>query len=174
MILIVDDDVAIRQSIALMLRQAKFDFESVSNEADCLAAVRSGNVHLVILDMNLTLTTTGEQGLEILRKIKILAPDVPVILMSAWGSIPLAVQGMNYGAVDFVTKPWNNRDFIAKIRKTLAESKPQKIKTLDEAERDAIVEALKQSDGNLTQVAAALGITRQALYRRMEKYGIQL
>jgi DNA-binding response OmpR family regulator len=60
MILIVDDDIAIRQSIGLMLRQAKFDFEAVSNEADCLAAVRAGNVQLVILDMNLTLTTTGE------------------------------------------------------------------------------------------------------------------
>jgi two-component system NtrC family response regulator len=173
MILIVDDDIAIRQSIGLMLRQAKFDFEAVSNEADCLAAVRAGNVQLVILDMNLTLTTTGEQGIAILRKIKILAPEVPVILISAWGTIPLAVEGMNYGAADFVTKPWNNRDFLAKIRKTLDASKPQKLKTLDEVEREAILDALKQSNGNLTQVAAALGVTRQALYRRMEKYGIQ-
>lgn len=173
MILIVDDDIAIRQSIGLMLRQAKFDFEAVSNEADCLGAVRAGNVQLVILDMNLTLTTTGEQGITILRKIKILAPEVPVILISAWGTIPLAVEGMNYGAADFVTKPWNNRDFLAKIRKTLDASKPQKLKTLDEVEREAILDALKQSNGNLTQVAAALGVTRQALYRRMEKYGIQ-
>jgi two-component system NtrC family response regulator len=173
MILIVDDDIAIRQSIGLMLRQAKFDLEAVSNEADCLAAVRAGNVQLVILDMNLTLTTTGEQGIAILRKIKILAPEVPVILISAWGTIPLAVEGMNYGAADFVTKPWNNRDFLAKIRKTLDASKPQKLKTLDEVEREAILDALKQSNGNLTQVAAALGVTRQALYRRMEKYGIR-
>jgi DNA-binding NtrC family response regulator len=108
-----------------------------------------------------------------LRKIKILAPEVPVILISAWGTIPLAVEGMNYGAADFVTKPWNNRDFLAKIRKTLDASKPQKLKTLDEVEREAILDALKQSNGNLTQVAAALGVTRQALYRRMEKYGIQ-
>jgi transcriptional regulator of acetoin/glycerol metabolism len=80
---------------------------------------------------------------------------------------------MNFGAVDFVTKPWNNRDFLAKIRKTIETAKPQKLKTLDEAERDAIVDALRQSNGNLTQVAATLGITRQALYRRMEKYGLQ-
>jgi two-component system NtrC family response regulator len=173
MILIVDDDIAIRQSIGLMLRLAKFDFEAVSNEADCLTAVRGGNVQLVILDMNLTLTTTGEQGIAILRKIKILTPEVPVILISAWGTIPLAVQGMNYGAADFVTKPWDNRDFLAKIRKALNAAKPQKLKTLEETERETIIEALKQSDGNLTQVAATLGITRQALYRRMEKHGIQ-
>jgi two-component system NtrC family response regulator len=172
MILIVDDDIAIRQSIGLMLHQAKFDFESVSNEADCITAVRTGNIQLVILDMNLTLSTTGEQGIEILRKIKILSPEVPVILISAWGTIPLAVQGMNYGAIDFVTKPWDNRELLAKIRKAIDTAKPQKQKTLDEVERDAILDALKQSDGNLSQVATALGITRQALYRRMEKHGI--
>ncbi len=177
MILIVDDDIAIRQSIGLMLHQAKLEFQAVSNEADCLAAVRSGSVELVILDMNLELTTTGEQGIEILRKIKILTPDVPVILISAWGTIPLAVSGMNYGAADFVTKPWSNRDFMAKIRRQLETAKQQnlheKTKTLDEIEQDAIIEALKQSNGNLSQVATQLGITRQALYRRMEKYGIQ-
>jgi two-component system NtrC family response regulator len=173
MILVVDDDIAIRQSIGLMLRQAKYDFESVSNEADCIAAVRGGGVNLVILDMNLALTTTGEQGIEILRKIKILAPEVPVILISAWGTIPLAVEGMNYGAVDFVTKPWDNRVLLSKIRKALDAATPRKLKTLDEAESDAILSALKRCDGNLSQVAAALGVSRQTLYRRMEKYGIQ-
>jgi two-component system NtrC family response regulator len=173
MILVVDDDIAVRQSIGLMLRQAKYDFVAVSNERDCFDAVRAGGVDMVILDMNLTLTTTGEQGIEILRKLKVLVPDLPVILISAWGTIPLAVSGMNYGAFDFVTKPWSNRDFVAKIKKALDAAKPQRVKTLDEVEREAILDALKQSDGNLSQVAAALGITRQALYRRMEKYGIQ-
>jgi two-component system NtrC family response regulator len=174
MILIVDDDIAIRQSIGLMLRQAKYDFESVSNEADCLAMVRTANIDLVILDMNLTLTTTGEQGIAMLRKIKILKPQVPVILISAWGTIPLAVQGMNFGAADFVTKPWINRDFLAKIKKALDGARQPKAKTLDEVERDAILEAIKQSDGSLSQVASILGITRQTLYRRMDKYGIKL
>ena len=174
MILVVDDDLAIRQSIGLMLKIAKYDCALVSNEADCISAVRAGGVELVILDMNLTLTTTGEQGIEILRKIKILAPEVPVILISAWGTIPLAVEGMNYGAVDFITKPWNNRDFVAKIKRILNDSKQEvKAKTLDEMEQDAIVEALKQCNGNLSQVASQLGISRQALYRRMEKFGIQ-
>jgi two-component system NtrC family response regulator len=165
---------AIRQSVGLMLRQAKYDFESVSNEADCIAMVRSANIDLVILDMNLTLTTTGEQGIAILRKIKILKPEVPVILISAWGTIPLAVQGMNYGAVDFVTKPWINHDFLAKIKQALDGAQQPKVKTLDEMEHDAILEAIKQSDGSLSLAASNLGITRQALYRRMDKYGIKL
>jgi transcriptional regulator of acetoin/glycerol metabolism len=65
---------------------------------------------------------------------------------------------------------------MAKIRRQLSEAKQhqaERVKTLDEIEQDAIIEALKQSNGNLSQVAAQLGITRQALYRRLEKYGIQ-
>ncbi len=177
MILIVDDDQSIRLSIGLMLRQAGFDYEAVSTEEDALAAVRRDGLELVILDMNLTCTTTGRQGIDMLRKIRILAPKVPVILLSAWATVPLAVEGMGHGAVDFVTKPWANRDFLAKIRKALADadaaSKADAVDTLDNTERQAIVKALRQSDGNMSAAAQLLGITRQSLYRRMEKLGIK-
>lgn len=177
MILIVDDDQAIRLSIGLMLRQAGFDYEAVGSEAEALAAVRLDNVELVILDMNLTLSTTGNQGIEMLRKFKILAPATPIILLSAWATVPLAVEGMKYGASDFVTKPWANRDFMAKIRKALdiAEkaNSAAKVESLDETERQAIEKALRQAYGNLTTAAQLLGITRQSLYRRMEKFGLK-
>lgn len=177
MILIVDDDQAIRLSIGLMLRQAGFEYEAVSDEDSALSAVRRDDLELVILDMNLTCTTTGRQGIDMLRKIRILAPKVPVILLSAWGTVPLAVEGMGYGAVDFVTKPWANRDFMAKIRKALAAAekaaRADAVDTLDNTERQAIAKALRQSDGNLSEAAQLLGITRQSLYRRMEKLGIK-
>ena len=177
MILIVDDDQAIRLSIGLMLRQAGFSYEAVSTEADAMAAMRRGDVELVILDMNLTLSTTGQQGIEMLRKYKVLAPATPVILLSAWATVPLAVEGMKYGASDFVTKPWANRDFMAKIRKTLdAAGKAgvaDKGESLDDTERNAIEKALRQADGNLSTAAQLLGITRQSLYRRMEKFGLK-
>ncbi|MBO4943092.1 MAG: DNA-binding response regulator [Muribaculaceae bacterium] len=177
MILIVDDDQAIRLSIGLMLRQAGFEYEAVSDEDSAMSAVRRDDLELVILDMNLTCTTTGRQGIDMLRKIRILAPRVPVILLSAWGTVPLAVEGMGYGAVDFVTKPWANRDFMAKIRKALAAAEKaamaDTVDTLDNTERQAIAKALRQSDGNLSEAAQLLGITRQSLYRRMEKLGIK-
>ncbi len=177
MILIVDDDQAIRLSIGLMLRQAGFEYEAVSSEADAMAAVRGGKVDLVILDMNLTLSTTGQQGIEMLRKIKILTPAVPIILLSAWATVPLAVEGMKYGATDFVTKPWANRDFMAKIRKALdaagKANDADKVESLDHTERQAIEKALRQADGNLSTAAQLLGITRQSLYRRMEKFGLK-
>ncbi len=177
MILIVDDDQTIRLSIGLMLRQGGFDYEAVGTEADAMSAVRRGNVDLVILDMNLTLSTTGQQGIEMLRKFKILAPAVPVILLTAWATVHLAVEGMKFGAADFVTKPWANRDFMAKIRKALDAAEKageaDKVESLDDTERHAIERALRQADGNLSTAAQLLGITRQSLYRRMEKFGLK-
>lgn len=176
MILVIDDDRAIRQSIGLMLRQGGFEFIEASNEDDAIEAVRHAKPELIILDMNLTLSTTGQQGIDMLRGIRILAPKVPVIMLSAWGTVPLAVEGMNLGAVDFVTKPWANRDFMAKIRHALdsakADAEASKARSLQDAERDAISKALRQADGNLSDAARILGITRQSLYRRMEKLGL--
>lgn len=177
MILIIDDDQSIRLSIGLMLRQAGFGYEAVATEAEALQMARRQDLELVILDMNLSLSTTGRQGIEILRKIRILAPDVPVIMLSAWATVPLAVEGMGFGAVDFVSKPWSNRDFMAKIRKALddaaAKADEDRIDTLDNIEKQAIIKALRQSDNNLSIAAQMLGITRQSLYRRMEKFGIK-
>lgn len=176
MILVIDDDNSIRFSIGLMLKQAGFEYSAVATEDEALQAVRAEAPELVILDMNLTLSTTGSQGIEILRKIRILAPDTPVIMLSAWPTVPLAVEGMGYGAVDFVSKPWSNRDFMAKIRKALAtvarKEESEQPHTLADIEKDAIIAALRQADNNLSAAAQALGITRQSLYRRMEKYGI--
>lgn len=119
MILIVDDDNAVRMALGLMLKQSGMEWKAVGNEADALAAVRTHEPEIVILDMNLTIGTTGRQGLELLRKIKVLAPECEVLLISAWGTIPLAVEGMNLGATDFITKPWSNADVMAKIRRIL-------------------------------------------------------
>lgn len=177
MILVVDDDQAIRLSIGLMLKQGGFEYSAVSTEDDALAAARSGGLDLVILDMNLTCSTTGRQGIELLRKLRVLCPDMPVILLSAWATVPLAVEGMSHGAVDFVTKPWANRDFMAKIRHALAESQKalqaRQVEPLEVTERHMIQKALRQADGNLSVAAKLLGITRQSLYRRMEKFGIK-
>lgn len=175
MILIVDDDNAVRMSVSLALKRAGYEPWAVGNEDDALAAVRDERVALVILDMNLTLSTTGRQGVEMLRKIRILRPEIPVIMITAWGTIPHAVTTMAYGATDFVTKPWSNADLVARIKKALAGSEARNeadrhAKTLDEMESEAIRDALRRCGGNLSEAAKLLGITRQSLYRRIEKY----
>ena len=80
MILIADDDNAVRMSISLALERAGYQCVAVSNERDAMDAVRRHDVRLAVLDMNLTLSTTGQQGIEMLRKFKVLRPEMPVIL----------------------------------------------------------------------------------------------
>ena len=172
MILIIDDDSAVRDSLGLMLKVARMDYLAVGDDKAAIGAVRSDDVELAILDMNLHRGTDGRDGIELLRKIKILRPDMPVILISAWGTIPLAVEGMNYGAADFVSKPWSNRDLLAKIKAALVKPAPTKPPTLEDVERSTILQALRNPDGNLSRAADELGITRQSLYRRIEKLGL--
>lgn len=119
MILIVDDDAAVRSSLTFLLKRAGLEPEAVSGPEEALAIVRKEAPRLILMDMNFTLTTTGEEGIQLLKQVKIFQPDVPVILMTAWGSISLAVQGMQAGAFDFVTKPWNNLVLLKSIHTAL-------------------------------------------------------
>ena len=108
MILIIDDDDAIRASLRFLLGRAGLTAEAVPGPKEAVETVRRQEPELILMDMNYSLSTTGEEGLELLRKVRILAPSTPVILMTAWGSISLAVEGMRLGAFDFITKPWDN------------------------------------------------------------------
>lgn len=172
MVLIVDDDKSVRLSLSLMLSRAHLEHMAASTEAEALEAVRSVHPEVVILDMNLTLAITGRQGLEILRKIKILEPRCQVILISAWGTIPLAVEGMSLGAADFITKPWDNAEVVAKIRRLMSQREAPS-PSLDDVERETLRDALRRSDGNLNAAARLLGITRQTLYRRLKKHQLK-
>ena len=119
MILIIDDDSAIRSSLSFMLKRAKYDVQAVPGPKEAIEIVRSVAPQLILMDMNFTLSTSGEEGLTLLKQVKVFRPDVPVILMTAWGSIQLAVQGMQAGAFDFITKPWNNVAFMQRIETAL-------------------------------------------------------
>ena len=119
MILIIDDDSAVRSSLSFMLKRAGYQVQTVPGPREAMEVVRSEAPALILMDMNFTLSTTGEEGLTLLRQVKIFRPDVPVILMTAWGSIQLAVQGMQAGAFDFITKPWNNAALLQRIETAL-------------------------------------------------------
>jgi len=119
MILVIDDDSAVRSSLSFMLKRAGYEVQTVPGPREAMEVVRAVAPELILMDMNFTLTTTGEEGLTLLRQVKIFRPEVPVILMTAWGSIQLAVQGMQAGAFDFITKPWNNAALLQRIETAL-------------------------------------------------------
>ena len=114
-ILIADDDASVRAALTLLLQRFGYLVEVAANTEEVIAHVRETPYHLLLLDMNYTSATTGEEGLVLLRKVKIFAPHTPVILFTGWGTISLAVEGMRLGAFDFITKPWDNRLLLERI-----------------------------------------------------------
>lgn len=142
MILIIDDDSAIRSSLSFMLKRAKYEVQAVAGPKEAIDAVRANQPQLILMDMNFSLSTNGEEGLTLLKQVKIFCPDVPVILMTAWGSIPLAVQGMQAGAFDFITKPWNNAALMQRIETALeltAKDQPSPDATVNDFNRSHII-----------------------------------
>jgi two-component system, NtrC family, response regulator len=116
MILIVDDDPSVTASLALLLKQAGYASHAVARPADALSWLDEHACELVLQDMNFTRRTTGEEGLDLLTRIRTRRPTLPVVLITAWGSIHLAVEGMKAGAADFITKPWSNEQILHTVR----------------------------------------------------------
>jgi two-component system NtrC family response regulator len=126
-ILIVDDDSAVQVSLALLLKQSGFEPVCRDDPQQALALLKNPTaqpVDLVLQDMNFSLQTSGDEGLQLLADIKQARPDLPVLLMTAWGSIALAVRGVQAGAANFFTKPWDNTQLAALIHATLETAAP--------------------------------------------------
>ena len=119
MILIIDDDQAVLHSMTLLLKQAGLASVTAERPAEALQALDRSDIDLVIQDMNFSRQTTGAEGLRLLSDIKSRRPELPVILITAWGSIELAVQGIKAGAADFITKPWRNEQVVHAVKTAL-------------------------------------------------------
>ena len=128
-ILICDDDPTVRSSLSLVLKRAGYGIATAETPEQAVAQIRTTIPGLILMDMNYTRSTTGEEGLELLAKVKVLAPEVPVILITAWGSIHLAVQGIRAGAFDFITKPWNNLALLESIRTAIQRMPLRKVRS---------------------------------------------
>lgn len=124
MILVCDDDASIRSSLGLVLRRAGYEVATAASVAEAVDFVRRACPELILMDMNYSSSTSGEEGLELLAKVRIFRPDTPVILITAWGSISLAVRGIRAGAFDFVTKPWNNLALLQTIKTAIQLNQP--------------------------------------------------
>jgi len=126
MILIIDDDIAVRTSLSLLLKKEGFDASPLSSPGEALDFLQHTLPELVILDMNFSNETSGADGLKMLERIKSTHPELPVILITGWASIDLAVKGMKLGASDFINKPWKNSHLMESVRTILQLSSPGK------------------------------------------------
>ncbi|MCB0572506.1 MAG: sigma-54-dependent Fis family transcriptional regulator [Phaeodactylibacter sp.] len=119
MILIVDDDSAVRASLALLFKKEGFATHGVATPAEALNYLRTNQPELILLDMNFSLGTSGEEGLSLLQAIRQRQPQAPVILITGWATVGLAVEGMKLGARDFINKPWDNDYLLQSVHTVL-------------------------------------------------------
>ena len=127
-ILIVDDNKSVLTSLELLLEDEFEGVETASNPNSILSVLDSRPVDLVLLDMNFSAgVNTGNEGLFWLRRIREIAPELPVIMLTAYGDVELVVRALKGGAADFVLKPWDNDNLIGKIRAALRERKSSQL-----------------------------------------------
>ena len=113
-ILIADDQPDVLEALRFLLKAEGYQIDAVSSPAAVVNALETRDYDVLIMDLNYTRdTTSGQEGLDLLGKIQSVDPTVPVIVMTAWGSVELAVEAMRRGARDFVQKPWDNARLLS-------------------------------------------------------------
>jgi len=119
MILVIDDDIAVRTSLLLLFQNEGYTAVAAGTEEDALSVLAKKNISLIILDLNFSIETSGKEGIALLKEIKDVNATIPVILITGWGTIELAVQGVKLGANDFINKPWNNEHLLQSVKTLL-------------------------------------------------------
>lgn len=167
-LLIVDDNPTILTALKYALQETFTTIITLSRPEEILRTMAQTVVDAVLLDMNFTLgANTGQDGMLWLRAIKKHHPQTPVLLITAYADVGLAVKGLKNGAADFIVKPWDNDELAHRLKDAL--DKVNQVMSLDQVESAHIRRALDHCHGNLTKAAELLGISRQTLYNKIKK-----
>ena len=176
-LLVADDDPDVLKAAAVALARTGAAVDTAGSLGQLRGLATSGRYDAVLLDMNFApAARDGGEGLAGLAELRTLDPALSVVLMTTYGGVALAVQALKRGAADFVLKPWRNEALVEAMQAAAALTAERRASgaalNLDDMERRAIVRALSLYEGNVSHAAAALGLTRPALYRRMERHGL--
>ncbi|MGH8193960.1 MAG: sigma-54-dependent transcriptional regulator [Woeseiaceae bacterium] len=138
-ILIADDQRDVLDALKLLLKGEPFAVETASSPGAVLAAVGKSAFDALLIDLNYTRdTTSGKEGLELLRTVRSLEPELPVIVMTAWGTIDVAVTAMREGASDFIEKPWDNQRLLSVLRNQVELGRALRAARRLQAEKDLL------------------------------------
>jgi two-component system response regulator RegA len=184
-ILLLDDDPDVGLAAQLLLQRRVAPVVCLRRPAELSGALDRLRPALLLLDLNFGPgRTDGAQGLRLLEDVQSRPRAPTVVVMTAFAEIDLAVQAVKRGAFDFITKPWDNVRLIATCREALQRAQPvlsepamasasvEPVRPLAAQERAALLAAMSEAGGNLSAAARALGLSRAALYRRLEKHGL--
>lgn len=189
-LLIVDDNKAVRTTLKLVLAKEFDQIVAVGDPRLLPALLQQDDVDAVLLDMNFdNRRLDGADGLFWLGRVKAMENAPAVVLITAFGDVELAVKAMKQGAEDFVTKPWDNDDLIAKLHSAIdvnraartdrdvmanarqvCEQEAERMgMTLDQVKMEHVKSVVEQCGGNLSQASEMLGINRQTLYNYLKR-----
>ena len=116
-VLVADDQADVREALRLLLKAEGFTTETVSSPGAALEAVQTNEFDVMLMDLNYQRdTTSGQEGIDLLSRLQSADSKLPIIVMTAWGSVELAVEAMRRGARDFIQKPWDNHRLLSIIR----------------------------------------------------------
>jgi len=170
-VLVADDQQDVLHAIALLLKLEGFESQTVMHPAAVIEALGASGFDLLIMDLNYTLdTTSGTEGLDLISSIRKINTAVPVLVITAWGTIELAVEALQRGASDFIQKPWTNSQLIQKSRDliTRAEQARRARVELEEEQQESVEIQRKLLSLNLP---AQHGITVSGDCRSMRYVG---
>jgi DNA-binding NtrC family response regulator len=168
-ILIADDQADVLAALSLLLKGERFQIQSASSPAGVLRAIDGQEFDVVLIDLNYARdTTSGSEGLDLLSKIGAVDPSLPVVVMTAWGSVDLAVEAMRRGARDFIQKPWDNARLLAVLRTQVELAEALRRGRRLEAENIALRDSA--SEGDIPQIVAESPAMKAAL-KLVERIG---
>lgn len=167
-ILVVDDNVAILTAAKICLAGVFERVITLSAPENILTTLQQERVDVILLDMNFSLgVNSGQEGMMWLKAIHKRHPDTPIVLITAYADVKLAVRALKAGATDFVTKPWDNDELIRTLKDAI--DKSQTVLPLEQLEAKHVRMVVDRCHGNMKKAAEMLGITRQTLYAKMKK-----
>ena len=167
-IVVVDDNPAILTALRICLDSTFERVITLASPDSLPATLQQEKASIVLMDMNFTLgMNTGQEGLTWLRTLRHLHPQLPVVLITAYADVQLAVKCLKAGASDFVTKPWDNDELLRTLKDAV--DKGQEIQSLDALERNHVKRVVDHCHGNISRAAELLGITRQTLYAKLHR-----
>lgn len=148
-VLVADDQPDVREALRLLLKSEGYNVQTVSSPAQALDHVQSHEVDVALIDLNYTRdTTSGQEGLDLLSQMQTADPSLAVVVMTAWGTVDLAVEAMRRGARDFLQKPWDNQRLL-----TIVRTQEQLCQALRKAQRLEAENRLLRADGRPTFIA---------------------
>src|SRR5262249_624425 len=166
--LIIDDQPDVLDALGLLLKSEGFQTEAVTTPAAVLDAIQSRHFDILLMDLNYARdTTSGQEGLDLLTHVQALDSSLPVVVMTAWGSVELAVEAMRRGVRDFILKPWDNHRLISILRTQVEAGRMlRKIQNL-KAESKKMSEQIRQATDLKSLVNLAAEQLQQALQSRV-------